>query len=189
MLITTSAVTGGFPKPALPPLVFRSIYQVPPPSPAQRVKRAEKAARSAMPSLSVAPVGRPRMLCQKPPLVPRDAPSTACRGRGQASPEAALGSQSWWQPALLPWPRERPVCGRTTPGRAAAPRQRLRVRHGGQQLPALPKGARRRSIPQRGRGAALLRSGTGLQRLLFEHTRCLLLGKAAQAMGLPDNSN
>lgn len=70
MLITTSAVTGGFPKPALPPLVFRSIYQVPPPSPAQRVKRAEKAARSAVPSLSVAPVGRPRMLCQKPPLVP-----------------------------------------------------------------------------------------------------------------------
>lgn len=51
MLINTSAVTGGFPKPALPPLVFRSIYQVPPSSPKQRVERGDKAAKSAVPSL------------------------------------------------------------------------------------------------------------------------------------------
>ena len=58
MLITTSAVTGGFPKPALPPSVFRSMYQVPPSSPEQTVKRGDKAAESAVPSLFL-PVARP----------------------------------------------------------------------------------------------------------------------------------
>lgn len=187
MLITTSAVTGGFPKPALPPLVFRSIYQMPPPSPARRVKRAEKAARSAVPSLSVAPVGRPGCSARShlwSPVTPRAPRAGDVAGRAQRlrlAHRAGGSRRSSRGPESARSVAAPPRAGRQRRDRGSA------CGTGGSSSRRCPRGP--------GEGAShrgeeeLLCSGTGLQRLLFEHTRCLLLGKAAQAMGLPDNSN
>lgn len=125
MLITTSAVTGGFPKPALPPLVFRSMYQVPPSSPEQTAGRGDKAAQSAVPSLLLparrtppCPFGAvtpsyvrwrgsarryhlPHVLRAGKASLWQTPRSTTDRGHGQKRPTAALCWQSWWQPALL----------------------------------------------------------------------------------------
>lgn len=111
MLITTSAVTGGFPTPALPPLVFRSIYQVPPSSPEQTVTRGDEAAE--VPSLLLpvrgplpCPSGAvtryyvgwrrsargyhlPHVLCAGKASLWQRPRSTTYRGRGQKSPKAA----------------------------------------------------------------------------------------------------
>lgn len=152
MLITTSAATGGFPKPALPFLVFRSMCQVPPPSPGQRVKPGEKAPKAAVPSLSVASPSRPQpcafaavpwhsarrqMLCKESPLAPRDAPSTTtCWGRGQESPEAALCPHGWGSWPFSRGPESTRSAATPAPGGAAAPGQRLPRHPEDQQLPA-----------------------------------------------------
>lgn len=173
MLITTSAVTGGFPEPALPPLVFRSMYQVPPSSPGQTAKRGDKAAKSAVPSPSL-PAGWPLPLHSehlhnaagaggaRPGVTARPAacapaqPASGRRPKHHASGARAERPQgrslltelvlagAFSTTLPAPVPTVTPTpCHRASP--AAKPARRRQER---QQLLRLPKSAPRRSITE-----------------------------------------